>query len=267
MINAIDTADLPDVHPASSPIARSARHAAAAPPPPVHAAPPHIEYTQTRVLPAARLRLHECVGVVKSDRSELAEAFKMLRNQVLQRMHADGHRVLAVTSPRQIAGKSLGALNLALAIAADFDATALLVDADLSGQGLQGLFGLDGAAGLGDHLLRGVPIPELLINPGIERLVFLPAASSAVAQSAELLSTRLLRDLVAELKSRYDNRIVIVDLPPALSTADALAFLPLADTTLVVIEEHTTRMADMESLAELLAPFELMGSVMSQPLD
>ena len=250
--------------PASSPIARAARHAAA-PPAPVHAAPPRIEYTSTRVVPAARLALHARIGVVKADRSELSEAFKMLRNQVLQKMRADGHRVLAVTSPRRIAGKSLGALNLALAIAADFDSTVLLVDADLSGAGLQGLFGLEGAMGLGDHLLSGVPIPELLVNPGIERFVFLPAGSAAVAQSAELLSTRVARELVAEMKARYDNRIVIVDLPPALATADALAFLPLADTTLVVIEEHTTRMADMEAMAELLAPFELAGMVMSRP--
>ena len=260
-------ADTVDTSPASSPITMAGRVAAAAPPPAVHAAPPRIQYTDTRVVPAARLALHERVGVVRSDRSELAEAFKMLRNQVLQRMRTDGHRVLAVTSPRPIAGKSLSALNLALAIAADFDSTALLVDADLSGQGLQCLFGLDHAPGLGDHLLSGVPIPELLVNPGIERLVFLPAGSAAVAQSAELLSTRVTRDLIAEMKARYDDRIIVVDLPAALSTADALAFLPLADTTLVVIEEYTTRMADMESLAALLAPFELVGTVMSRPLD
>lgn len=263
MTDAVDTTDAPT---ARSPIAHSARQAAAAPPPAVHAAPARIEYSHTRVVPAARLALHEHVGVVRSDRSALAEAFKMLRNQLLQKMHADGHRVLAVTSPRPIAGKSLSALNLALAVAADFDTTALLVDADLSGNGLQRVFGLDGAEGLGDHLLRGVPISELLVNPGIERFVFLPAGSTAVAQSAELLSTRVTRELVGEMKSRYDNRVVIVDLPPALSTADALAFLPLADTTLVVIEEHTTRIADLESLAELLAPFVLAGTVMSPPL-
>ncbi len=263
MTLAVDAAAPP---PASSPIARAARQAAQAPQPAVHAAPPRIEYTMTRVVPAARMALHEHVGVVKSDRSELAEAFKMLRNQVLQRMHADGHRVLAVTSPRPIAGKSLSALNLALAIAADFDSTALLVDADLGGQGLQALFGLAGAPGLGDHLLRGVPIPELLVNPGVERLVFLPAGSGAVAQSAELLSTRVTRELFGEMKARYPDRFIVVDLPPALATADALAFLPLADTTLVVIEEHTTRMADMEALADLLAPFALVGTVMSQPL-
>ena len=52
--------------------------------------------------------------------------------------------------------------------------------------------------------------------------------------------------------------------PPLLDTADALAFLPQADTTLVVIEEHTTSMQDMESVADLLTPFNLIGSVMSQ---
>ncbi len=256
--------DTPAPNTASSPIARAALHASIAPQPVVHAAPTRFDYTRTRVLPAARLALHERVGVVRSERSELAETFKMLRSQVLQKMQADGHRVLAVTSPRAIAGKSLSALNLALAIAADFDTTALLIDADLSGMGLQRVFGLDGAPGLGDHLLRGVPISELLVNPGLERFVFLPAGGAAVAQSSELLSTRVMRDLVAEMKARYDDRIIVVDLPPALDTADALAFLPLADTTLVVVEEHTTRMADMESLAQLLAPFELVGTVMSR---
>lgn len=255
---------LPDA--TSSPVARAAQHASAAPQPPIHAAPARFDYTSTRVLPAARLALHGQVGVVQSDRSDLAETFKMLRNQVLQRMQASGHRVLAVTSARGIRGRSLSALNLALAIAADFDSTVLLIDADLSGNGLQRVFGLAGAPGLGDHLLRGTPIPELLINPGIERFVFLPAGASAVAQSSELLSTRVTRELIAEMKARYPDRLIVVDLPSALDKADALAFLPLADTTLVVVEEHTTKMTDMESLAQLLEPFELVGTVISRSL-
>jgi protein-tyrosine kinase len=246
---------------ASSPIARAGRHAA---PHPLHAAPARFDYTATRVLPAARMALASHVGIVHGDRSPLAETFKMLRTQVLQRMQADGHRVLAVTSPRAVGGKSTTALNLALAIAADFDTTALLVDADLGGTGLQRLFGLDGAAGLGDHLLRGEALEGLLVNPGIERFVFLPAGEATPLQSSELLATRVMRDLVAEMKARYDDRIVVVDLPPALDTADALSFLPLADTTLVVIEEHATKLDDMEALARLLAPFELVGSVMSR---
>ena len=226
--------------------------------------PLRIEYSQTRVLDEAGARLQRRHGIVRSDRSVLSESFKMLRNQVLQRMRADGQRLLAVTSPRAIEGKSLTAVNLALSIAADFDTAVLLVDADLGGRGLQVLFGLQDGRGLGDHLLDGVPIAELLVNPGVARFVFLPAGSRAVRDSAELIATKAAQHLIREMKERYPDRYIVVDLPPLLDTADALAFLPQVETTLVVVEEHTTSVQDMESAAELLAPFNLIGTVMSQ---
>lgn len=226
--------------------------------------PLHIEYSSTQVLGDAGARLQRTHGVVRNDRSPLAETFKMLRNQVLQRMRSDGLRLLAVTSARRIEGKSLTAVNLALSIAADFDTAVLLVDGDLTGQGLQSIFGLASARGLGDHLLHGVPIAELLVNPGIDRFVFLPAGQQAVLNSAELLATKAAQQLIQEMKARYQDRYIIVDLPPLLDTADALAFLPQVETTLVVIEEHTTSLQDVESVAEMMAPFNLIGTVMSQ---
>lgn len=224
----------------------------------------NIKYSSTQVRADALLRLQRTHGVVKADRSELTESFKMLRNQVLQRMRADGFNLLAVTSPRHIEGKSLTALNLALTMAADYDAAVLLVDADMSGQGLQTMFGFDGAPGLSDHLTNATPINELLINPGVPRFVLLPAGQKSVLNSAELLSTRLAQQLIQEMKERYQDRYIIVDLPPLLDTADALAFLPQVETTLVVVEEHTTSITDMEKMAELLAPFNLIGTVMSR---
>jgi len=226
--------------------------------------PLHIEYSTTQVMADALVRLQRTHGVVKPDRSVLSESFKMLRNQVLQRLRADGHKLLAVTSPRGIEGKSLTAVNLALTIAADYDSAVLLVDADLSGGGLQSMFGLDGTRGLSDYLMNGAPISELLVNPGLARFVLLPAGQQAVLNSAELLATKLAQKLISEMKHRYADRYIIVDLPPLLDTADALAFLPQVDTTLVVVEEHTTSIQDMESMAELLAPFNLIGTVMSQ---
>ncbi|MBC7956234.1 MAG: P-loop NTPase [Cytophagales bacterium] len=241
-------------------VVKPAPHAGEAEP---RAEPLHIEYSSTRVMTDALQRLQRTHGVVKMDRSPLAESFKMLRNQVLQRMRADGHTLLAVTSPRRIEGKSLTAVNLALTMAADYDSAVLLVDADLSGQGLQAMFGLDGARGLSDHLMHGVPISELLVNPGVSRFVLLPAGQEAVLNSSELLATKAAQQLIQEMKQRYRDRYIIIDLPPLLDTADALAFLPQVDTTLVVVEEHTTSMQDMENMAELLAPFNLIGSVMS----
>ena len=231
----------------------------------VRLGPLKINYTQTRVMPDALERLQRVHGVLRPDRSELAETFKMLRNQLLQRMRIQGHSVLAVSSPRHIVGKSLTAVNLALAMAAELDSSVLLVDGDLSGQGLQKLFGIEGQPGLSEHLTQGLPIPQLLINPGVQRLVLLPAGAGGKQQSAELLGTRATQHLVQELKTLYQDRTVIVDLPPLLDTADALAFLPLADTTLLVVEEHGSTLADIEAANELLAPYNLIGAVMSKP--
>jgi len=238
---------------------------APAEPAPALAEPLNIEYTSTRVLPHALQRLQRHHGVVKPDRSTLAESFRMLRNRVLLRMRAEGYRLLAVTSPRALKDKSLTAINLALTMAADYDAAVLLVDADLTGRGVQTLFGLDGAPGLADHLVAGIPIPQLLVNPGVPRFVLMPASREPVLASAELLATRATQQLVREMRDRYRDRYIIVDLPPLLDSADAIAFLPQADTTLVVIEEHGTSLQDMQRMNELLAPFNLIGSVMSQP--
>lgn len=227
--------------------------------------PLRIEYTRTRVLADAIARVQRAPGVLRVDRPEVTETFRRLRSQVLQRMRSDGHVLLGVTSPRPLAGKSLVALNLALAVAAELDTTALLVDGDLGDRGLQRLFGLDEFPGLAEHLTRGDEFSTLLLNPGIDRLVVLPACAGGAQPSSELLGTRASRHLFEELKSRYADRLVIVDLPSLLHTADALAFLSIADTTLLVLEQSVTTLADLESANELLAPFNLIGAVMTPP--
>jgi len=227
--------------------------------------PLHVTYTQTAVRNDLGSRLMLCAGVVRRDRSELAESFRMLRTQVLQRLRQDKHTVLAVTSARPAQGKSLTALNLALTITAEQDCTVLLVDADLSGTGLQSLFGLSGLNGLGEHLGQALPLPELLINPGVDRFVLLPAGCGSHLDSAELLASRAAQQLVQELRARYTDRIIIFDLPPLLEQADTLAFLPQTQASLLVVEQGTTASADLELAAQLLAPFNLIGSVLSRP--
>lgn len=229
--------------------------------------PLNFSYTATRVDPELLKRLIAMPGVVKSERSELTHVFKMLRSLALQRMRQDGHQVLAVTSPRRIHGKSITSINVATIMAADLDSTALLVDADLQERRIQTLFGLEAEAGLAEHLVKQTSLASLLVNPAVARLVLLPAASSPFENSAELLASRGLRHVVQEMRGRYPDRIIVVDLPPLLDSADALAFLPLADTTLLVVEEHGTAVADLERAAELLAPFNLLGTVMTSPAE
>lgn len=231
-------------------------------------APPRgldVRYTQTRVDPSIAGRLQRLPGVVRDDRSELSETFRRLRSQVLRRMRGEQQRLLAITSARSCQGKSLTALNLALAIAAEPDASVLLIDGELGGDGLQRLLGLAGRPGLGEHLETGDTLSSLLVNPGVSRCVLLPAGCRGAARSAELLGASAARALMLEARARYAERWVIVDLPPLLERADALAFLPVADTSLLVVERERHTVDDIEAASALLAPFNLVGAVMSAP--
>ena len=77
-------------------------------------------------------------------------------------------------------------------------------------------------------------------------------AGRPVHNSAELLNSPKMVQLVNELKHRYPERIVIFDLPPVLSAADALAFAPYVDAALLVVEEGRTQAEAAQRAVELL---------------
>jgi Mrp family chromosome partitioning ATPase len=222
-----------------------------------------IEYSETRVISEAAAHIRSHRAIVGKERSPTSEAFKVLRAQLLQRMRAQGWNSLAVTSPHPAASKSFTAINLALTIAAEYDKTALLIDADLGAPQLARLFGLGPVKGLTDHLLDGVPLAELVINPGIEHLVLLPAGK-AVAQSAELLALDANTLLIDELKSRYAQRYILFDAPPVTS-AEGLSLFEKVDAVLLVGERDLTSRQDLEKCRELLVPYNLIGAVYCEP--
>jgi capsular exopolysaccharide synthesis family protein len=226
--------------------------------------PLKIAYTTTEVIREAALAIRRHPGIVDDQRSPLSDAFKVLRTQVIQRMRAQGWRSLAVTAARASEVKSVATINLALTLAAEFDKTALLVDADLGAPQVSRLFGIKSRKGLRDFLLDDVPLTELIINPGIEHLVVLPAGA-AIANSAELLATDASTLLIHELQSRYPERYIIFDAPSAL-TADALSLFEKVDAVLLVVERNQTTRNELEQCVEALRPFNLMGSVLCDPL-
>jgi Mrp family chromosome partitioning ATPase len=187
----------------------------------------------------------------------------MLRAMVMQRMRANGWNTLAVVSPARDEGKTFVATNLAIALAAEPDQTALLVDLDLQEPSVHLLFGVMPEAGVGDCLAGRAPVSSALlaleVYPG---LVLLPGKHS-VAQSSELLGGQRARALFREIKGRYLNRVVIYDLPPMLTSDDALVFAPQADAVLVVIGENRTERADLIRSIELLRDVPVLGTVLN----
>jgi Mrp family chromosome partitioning ATPase len=190
-------------------------------------------------------------------------AYKLLRTQVLKRLDELKANTLAVLSPTASAGKTLTAINLAIAIAAEHGRTALLVDLDLRNPSIHTRFGFEPALGVEDCLNDDRPVQDAIVRvAGYERLALLPARS-AVEHSSEMLSSERATRLVAELRARYANRIILFDMPPVLQADDALAFSRTVQAGLMVVGEGRTQRDDLARSVELLRDLTLVGTVLN----
>ncbi len=221
-----------------------------------------IAYTRTRVVTAAKTLLRENRVITGFESGPVIDAYKIMCIQVLQRLRERGGNALAVVSPGAQEGKTLTAINLALSFAQEVDQTVLLVDANLREPTVHRYFGFTPEAGLSDHLISGTPLDSILVNPGVDRCVILPGGKP-IYNSAEMLGSMKMARLVQELKMRYPSRIVIFDMPPILSVADALAFSPYVDAAVMVVQERKTRREDIVRASEMLKSVDLIGTVLN----
>ncbi len=222
-----------------------------------------VQYSQTRKEPlnAEVLLANRVVAVFEDD--ERAQPYRHLRTQVLQKMRVHGWRTLAITSAHANAGKTLTAANLAVALAKEANQTVLLVDLDFKGPNVLDTFGLTGELGFVDYLLEKVELQDILVNPGLERLTILPALPVAGATS-EILSSPRMKATLEEVVGRYQDRILVFDLPPLLRDDDALVFTPYVDATLFVVENGVTTPSDIERCTQLLQGVNLIGTVFNK---
>jgi len=234
---------------------------------PVRQLPAAIPYKKTRTFLAPSELLESNRIVDPSSSSAAAAAFRMLRTQVLQRMEEHGWRSLAVVSAGSDDGKTTTAINLAISLANDHRHTVLLVDFDLKRPTIAEKLGIVPEMGADDVLRGRAHVEDCLYHPeNFDRLVVLPSRV-AMDNSSEALAGPRCRELVSEMRGRYPDRILVFDLPPLLGADDALAFVPLVESALVVVAEGSTRREDLLRSIELLRNTPVVGTVLNRASD
>lgn len=222
-----------------------------------------ITYSQTSVVEVPTNVLEKNRIIAGFYNNPQSPVFRMLRTQVLKKMRANRWQSLAITSPTAGEGKSVVAANLAIAIAMELNQTVLLVDMDLRNPSISKYFGLNAKLGLREYLSGDYSLSDVLINPGIKRLVILPGLGRA-EDSAELLSSPKMASLVADIKAQYDSRIIIFDVPPVLQTDDVLLSAGYFDSTLLVLEDGKNNESNITKALQLLEGSHLMGTVLNK---
>jgi len=201
-----------------------------------------------------------------------AEQYKKLRSMLIRKISQNGFRnTLLVTSAVAGEGKSLTALNLALTLARAKDYSVVLVDTDLRKPQMHLLLGITPKSGLVHHLRDGVATEKIIYKVGLGNLSLIPAGE-ALDDPLELLTSKRMQALVAELKGRYPDRFVLLDTPPTLPFADLQTLGELVDNILFVCREGYSSLKQIEQGLAILLDYNLLGIVcndasMAQSMD
>jgi len=201
-----------------------------------------------------------------TDAHPAAEEYRKLKSLILQLTGgAEFRNTLLVTSALSGEGKSVTAINLACALARDYDHTVLLVDTDLRRPTVHKYLNFEPEVGLIQCLKSNVPLENALIKTGLGKLVVLPAGGVADDPN-ELLASDQMKALVDEMKNRYSDRYIIFDTPPASLFADAQALSAHIDGVLFVVREGVSRPSQIKSALDCLRGSELLGMVYNDAL-
>jgi protein-tyrosine kinase len=193
-------------------------------------------------------------------------AYKILRTRVLRRLEANQWHAFAITGVTAGEGKTLTAINLAIALAQDVSTWVALIDLDLQRPRVAeylGLRNVRGEKGLSDYLQGNASFENIVYSPDIDRLVVIPNFAPMINSSETLTSPRM-AELMQSLEAEAPRRILIFDMPPVLAADDVLAFAPQIDGLLLVVAEGTTDRTQLRRAKEVLSEMNLLGVVLNR---
>jgi len=186
--------------------------------------------------------------LVKSPNSAVADAYRVLRTNLIFSSAETTGRVILVTSANPAEGKTTTLANLAVALAQN-GAKVLAVDADLRRPTLYQHFGVPKSPGLTDLIVGKAAASVAIHSTRIEGLQMLPCGY-LTPNPAELLGSPMMKQIVEALRAHYEW--VLIDAPPLLAMADAPVLCPLVDgVVLVIAAESATKPAVMRAIDQV----------------
>ena len=201
------------------------------------------------------------ISALLSSNAELtyaSEQYRILRTRIVQLVKKPFQ--LVITSPSIGDGKTVTAVNLAVAMALRSDERTLLIDADLRRAGVHRMLQVPQEPGLADVLQATCRLEDAIFEveelPGLHVL----PAGNARGNPTELLDSARWRELAEGLRQRFAQ--TIIDCPPVELVADYDLIAAVCNgAVLVVRPDHTDRTLALAAIEQLKA--KLTGVVVN----
>ena len=164
-------------------------------------------------------------------RSPISESYRSLRTSLMYTTKGDQGTIM-VSSPGPGEGKTTTIINLAITYA-NLGKKTLLIDGDLRKPVLHKVFNTKNKKGL-THYLSGIEekIENIICPTDIENLQII-YSGVIPPNPSELLGSKVMNNLIRELKEKYD--IILFDAPPILAVTDAIVLSRLIEQFILVV--------------------------------
>ncbi len=193
-----------------------------------------------------------------------SEQFRAIKTSIMFPENGRELRTILVTSAMPGEGKSFIASNIAAAIASSMDNYALIIDSDLRLPTLADIFSLPPEGpGLGLYLNNQCSLEDVIYRTYIDKLSVIPAGP-VVDNPSELITSSTMIRMIADVRSRYSDRYVIIDSPPPLFAPEATAISKHVDGIIVVVRNDKTLKKSVAKMLDKLDRSKVIGIVLNR---
>lgn len=180
------------------------------------------------------------LAVFEKPKSALSESFRAIRSSLqflYKQQKLEGAKTLMITSSVSGEGKTFCSLNIATVFALSEKRTVIL-GLDLRKPKMFDEFNLSNDVGVVNYLINQKTVDEIINSTHIPFLDVI-FSGPIPPNPAEMIMSDGMKDLIEELKNKYDY--IILDTPPVGLVSDALELAQYCDVTLYIVRQNFTK--------------------------
>lgn len=171
-----------------------------------------------------------------SPKSTASESYRGIRTSLLLSSADHSPQVILICSSGPREGKTITTANIAVTMA-QAGGKVLVLDCDLRRPRLHKLFRTERDKGISNILAGSCSMEEAVVHTGIANVDLIPCGPIPPNPS-EILSSRHMKELIEQARSRYER--IIIDSPPITAVTDAVILSSFVDGVVVVIRAGET---------------------------
>lgn len=179
---------------------------------------------------------------------QIKESYKKARTNIAYSIVKKGCKMVSVTSSSKSEGKTITAVNIAIALAQQVDTRVLIIDCDLRRPRIQSVLEIPVDKGITNYLNFECEASDIVYTSKLDNLDAI-CCGTIPPNPSELLSSDNMKELIKELSKQYDY--IIFDTPPIGVVIDALPIIKQTDGV-VIVRDNVTDIRDYKKTIDIL---------------